>query len=348
MINAPPFFLPKFQKVLILSLALWVVAGCSPDEGEKQGIFSNPLKRVSLQLQWVTQAQFAGYYVALDKGWYHEEGIDLVIKPGGPDFMPVDLVAAGTSDFGTTLLADLTVAIQKNKPIISIAQIQQANGLLLIAWKSSGIKTPRDFIGKKIGVWLGSWEAQFNALLEKSGISQHEVNIHSQGWSMNPFVRGELNVASAMIYNEYHMVLEQGIKPQDIQIIDYADYGLDFPGDVLFTSIQFLKHNPDLCVGMLRASAKGWKYAMANQEETVDIILKYDQSGVQARDHQLAMMKEITKLIQVPGRRFGQLNESVAQRMIDLLHEHRIIEAPVRPNQVYTTQVIDKLVLKQE
>ena len=138
-----------------------------------------------MQLQWVTQAQFAGYYVALDKGWYREEGIDLTIKPGGPDLTPVDLVASGKSHFGTSLLADLCVAIQKGKEVISISQIQQKNGLLLIAKKSSGIKQAKDFAGKRVGVWLGSWEAQFNVLMVNEGIRLQDVQVVSQGWNMD-------------------------------------------------------------------------------------------------------------------------------------------------------------------
>ena len=137
------------SRVSILFLLSILLPACSSEQTDQATPTPRPLKPVSLQLQWVTQAQFAGYYVALDKGWYREEGLDLTIKPGGPDLIPIDLIAAGTSDFGTTLLPDTTLAIQQGKPVISIAQIQQKNGLLLVAQKSSGITQPKDFIGKK-------------------------------------------------------------------------------------------------------------------------------------------------------------------------------------------------------
>ena len=135
---------------LTILLCLILTAACSTASPTPT---PPPLEPVSLQLQWVTQAQFAGYYVALDKGWYHEEGIDLTIEPGGPDVTPTELVSAGTHDFGTSLLADLVVTIKKGKPLISLAQIQQTNGLLLIAHKSSGIEQPTDFVDKRVGVW---------------------------------------------------------------------------------------------------------------------------------------------------------------------------------------------------
>jgi NitT/TauT family transport system substrate-binding protein len=301
-----------------------------------------PVQRVSLQLQWVTQAQFAGYYVALDKGYYREANIDLTIKPGGPDLAPVDLVANGVSDFGTSLLADLATAIQSGKPVISISQIQQANGLVLVANKASGIKQPQDFVGKKVGVWLGSWEAQFDALLAKEDIAAQNVQVVSQGFSMEPFLKGDLQVASAMIYNEYYMVLESGVKPEDLNVIDYAAYGLDFPGDTLFTRRETADKSPDLCIRMLRASLRGWQYAIEHPEEAADIVLKYDKSGVQTRQHQLSMMKEISKLVQAAGRPLGQTDSAAVQRMIDTLVRYNILKGPVKPEDVFTNDFWDQ------
>jgi NitT/TauT family transport system substrate-binding protein len=320
--------------VFTLLFCLVLTAACLP--GLPTTPTTPPLESVSLQLQWVTQAQFAGYYVALDKGWYREEGIDLTIVPGGPDITPVDLVAAGTHDFGTTLLADLIVAIQKGTPVISIGQTQQRNGLLLIAKKSTGIKEPKDFAGKRVGVWLGSWEAQFYALIAKEGIAPQGFELVSQGWSMDPFLNDELDVASAMIYNEYHVVLESGVKPEDLNIIDYADYGLDFPGDTLFTSRQMVEQNPDLCVRMLRASLRGWEYAIEHQGEAADIVLKYDESGVQTREHQLSMMLEIAQLVQVEGRPLGNTDETAVQRTISTLLQYKVLGGPVQSGDVYT------------
>ncbi len=310
-----------------------VILGCSTKAPEPN---THPLESVSLQLQWVTQAQFAGYYVALDKGWYREEGIDLTIIPGGPDLIPAELVSTGTRDFGTTLLADLSVAIQRGRPITSIGQIQQKNGLILIADKSSGIENPQDFIGHSVGVWLGSWEAQFNALMAREGIAPEDFELVSQGWSMDPFLKGELDVASAMIYNEYHVVLENGVNPAELNIIDYADYGMDFPGDVLFTSRQTAEQRPDLCVRMVRASLKGWQYAIDHPDEAADIVLKYDESGIQTREHQISMMDEISKLVAVSGHPVGHTDRAAVKRMVDTLLHYGVLSEAVRPEDVFT------------
>ena len=297
-----------------------------------------PEENVSLQLQWVTQAQFAGYYVALEKGWYKEEQINLTIVPGAPDVVAIDMVVAGNRDFATALLADLTLAVQSKKPVISLAQIQQKNGLMLVSKKSSGIAGPKDFRGKKVGVWMGSWEAQFNALMAQVEIERTDFEIVSQGYSMDPFMKNELDVASAMLYNEYQTVIEKGIPASDLNVIDYADFGLGFPGDTLFTSKQMIENKPDLCARMVKASLRGWQYAVDHPEEAADIVLKYDTSGVQTRTHQIAMMQEIAKLVKVGNQPLGKTDSAAVQRTIDNLYRYGVLSSPVVANDVFTDQ----------
>ena len=297
---------------------------------------------VTLQLQWFAQAQFAVYYVALEKGWYLEEGIDLRIRPGGPGFMPVDSVLEGKSDFGTALLADLSMAVDEGKQVISIGQILQKNGLILVSRSGSNIRRPRDFIGKKVGVWMGSWEAQFRALIGKEGITEKDVQIIPQQWSVYQFLRGDLDVASAMTYNEYLVMQNKGLKPRDITVIDYADYGLNFPGDVLFTSKERTKRDPELCLRMLRASLRGWQYAIENPKEASDIVFKYISLGEQTRSHQFAMMKEVSRLVTVRGRMTGRTDEAGVRQMLDALNRYGVLKRPLHPRDVYTNEFWEK------
>lgn len=323
--------------IILISVLLW--SACTSEPAAP----TPSLEPVTLQLQWITQAQFAGYYVALDKGWYQDEGIALTILPGAPDVIPVDRVASGSADFATTLLADLVVAVQEGKPVTSVAQIQQANGLLLIAKKSTGVSKPEDFEGKRVGVWLGSWEAQFNALIAQQNIPSDDFELVSQGFSMDPFLNNELDVASAMIYNEYHVVLESGVSPEDINIIDYADYGLDMPGDVLFTSQKMITDRPELVEGMVRATLRGWQYAIENPAEAVDIVLKYDETGLQTREHQLAMMSEIADLVQVTNvRPIGFTDESDINRVIDTLYNYGVLTELLPSTSVYNNEFWEK------
>lgn len=333
-----------YLKIMSLLMVFFFTACAGSEKSDTKKEDQTKLTPVSLQLQWMTQAQFAGYYVALDKGWYKEEGLDMTIYPGGPDIVAVDLVTSGTRDFGTTLLADLVVSISRNKPAVSIAQIQQNNGLRLICKKDSGIRGPSDFIGKKIGVWLGGWEVQFNALLVKSGISHENVEEVSQGFSMRPFLDGRIDVASAMIYNEYNMVIAAGIKPEEIHIIDYADYGLDFPGDVIFTSKKMMKQYPELCLKIIRASMRGWKYALENIDEAVEIVLKHDSSLIAKRDHQTKMMLEIKALIMGgEDTELGKMSPEAYEKMIKLLEQYNMIGSPLASGDVYNSEFIDQV-----
>jgi NitT/TauT family transport system substrate-binding protein len=326
-------FFKSIRSIGVTLVCIGLLAACAGKTSVPAQQSQTP---VTLNLQWFPQAQFAGYYVALDKGWYSEVGIDLNIRPGGPDISTINLVRNGSAQFGTSLLADIIVAIEKKNDLISIAQIQQTNGLLLIARKDSGIKGPKDFAGKKVGIWLGNWEAQFDALIAKEGITPNDFTLISQGFSMDAFIDGKLDVASAMIYNEYYTVVESGLKPEDITIINYTDYGLGFPGDVLFTSTQIAKDNPDLCVRMLRASLRGWQYAIVHPEEAADIVLKYDPSKTQTRQHQITMMYEVAKLVQVNIKPIGYTDYADVRRAIDTLYTYKVLTTQPSPDLIFT------------
>jgi NitT/TauT family transport system substrate-binding protein len=327
------------MKFFWILLCVFCIASCATGQ-EKLG--TSGLQPVSLQLQWIPQAQFAGYYVALDKGWYRDEGIDLTIKPGGPESNPVELVANGKSDFGTALLADLAVAVQKGRPVISIGQIQQRNGLYLASRKSSNIKQPKDFIGKRVGIWQGNWEAQFNALIAKEGVLRDDITVIPQGFGMEPFQKGELDVTSVMIYNEFYFLIKAGMNFGNLNLIDYASYGLAFPGDTLFTNRQTVSSQRDLCVRMLRASLKGWQHAIDYPNEAVDIVQKYAKNSFLDYGQQVFMMQEISRLVRTTGYPLGRPDGVAIKRMIDTLQSSGTTGGPIRPGDVYTIEFWSK------
>ncbi len=296
-------------------------------------------EKVTLALQWHTQCQFAGYYVALEKDWYREEGIELTILPGAPDLNPVYLVPAGVAQFGTKWLADFLAAVDKNPHLVSLAQIFQSNGLVLLAKAKSGITRPQDFVGKRLGIWFFGNEVQFYALMHRLRIPRERLDIKPLKWSIEPFLQDKFQVITAMIYNEYLKVLDAGYRPQDLTIIDFADYGLNFPGDLLFTTTNTLKNRPDLCVKMVRASLKGWTYALEHPEEAVDIVLKYDKTGKLKRLHQLRQMRKIVPLVRFGGRPLGRHEPEEVERVMQILLDSKIVRAPLPLAEVYTNRI---------
>lgn len=323
--------------ILVVVGLVWGPAAVWPQEGGPK------LEKSTLALQWLTQCQFAGYYVALEKGWYWEEGIDLTILPGAADINPINLVQAGEADFGTKWLADLMAARSRGYPLVSLAQIFQGNGLVLLAKAKSGITSPRDFPGRRLGIWFFGNEVQVYALVRQLKIPLERLDIKPLKVSVEPFLKDEFEVVTAMTYNEYLTVLDAGWRPQDLKIIDFVDYGLNFPGDLLFTTTITLKNRPDLCEKMVRASLKGWAYALDHPEEAVDIVLKHDKTGKLTRPHQLRQMQEVIRLVRFGGRPLGWHDPEEVKRVARILKENEILAGPLRVEEVYTNRLMQQV-----
>src|SRR4051812_23497973 len=163
---------------------------------------------VTLQLKWVAQGQFAGYYAAKEKGFYDAENLDVTIRPGGPDIVPEQVVAGGQAQFGLDWLPSLLSNRDRGQPLVNIAQVFQYSGMREISWKETNINTPADLRGKQVGVWLGGNEFELFATLGKYNIDKDkDVTIIAQKFDMNAFLNKEIHAASAMTYNEYYQVL---------------------------------------------------------------------------------------------------------------------------------------------
>jgi len=303
---------------------------------------SEAAQKAALSLQWLTQCQFAGYYVALHKGWYMEEDIDITIKPGGGDLNPLQSVVSGESEFGTKWLADFITVKSQGQPLISVAQILQKNGLILIAKSKSGIRTPHDIIGKRVGLWSADFRVQFYALIHKFSIPKDRLAVRLIGWSIAPFIKDEVDVVNAMTYNEYLQVLDSGYSDKEIQVIDFEDYGVAFPGDILFTRQDVIEKHPKLCEGMVKASLRGWEYAIAHPEEAVDIVLKYDKTGRLARTHQIRQMREIIKLIQADKYPLGCHQPDQVRFVIQTMSDNKVILNTVEASSVFTNQFCEE------
>lgn len=254
------------------------------------------LRALTFLPQWLPQAQFAGYYVAYEKGFYRKHGIDLKILKGGPDFPAAEMLGQKRTDFTTMFLSEAIQQRDKNIHLINIGQLMQRSGFILVAKKGSGISKPSDLQNKKVSMWP-NFQVQPRAFFRKYGI---EVKPVSQGATVNLFLRGGVDAASAMWYNEYHTIINSGINENELTTFFFDQHGLNFPEDGIYVLKETYERDRELCGKFVKASLAGWKYAFENPEEATDIVMKYikDAHAVGNRVHQRWMLARIKDLMQ--------------------------------------------------
>ena len=257
---------------------------------------------VTLQLKWVTQAQFAGYYVAKEKGYYDEENLNVTIKAGGPDIAPEQVIAGGGADVIVDWMPAALAAREKGLPLVNIAQPFKHSGLMLTCLKESGVTSPDDFKGKTLGVWFFGNEYPFLSWMSALGLPTtggvDGVEVLKQGFNVDPLLQKQAACISTMTYNEYGQVLDAGIKPEDLVTFKYEDEGVSTLEDGLYVMEDKLADPAfeDKMVRFVRASMKGWKWAEENPEDAATIVLDNDETGAQTEAHQKFMMGEVAKL----------------------------------------------------
>ena len=298
--------------------------------------------KVTLQLKWVTQAQFAGYYAAKQKGLYGAEQLDVTIRPGGPDIVPERVVADGGAQFGLDWLPSLLSAREQGAPLVNIAQLFVYSGMRELAFKASGIKGAGDLRGRKVAVWFGGNEFALLATLEQYRIDpQKDVTLVQQPFDMNLLLQKQVDAAAAMTYNEYKQVLDAGVKPEDLVVIDFNKEGTAMLEDGVFVKADYLKaaKNRDVAARFVRASLKGWEFCRDKPAECVDIVLK--ESPVLGRRHQTWMMAEINKLIWGPPRPttpLGKMDPAAFKRTADIALKFGVIKKPADAS-AYTHEI---------
>ena len=277
---------------------------------------------VTLQLKWVTQGQFAGYFVALDKGFYEEEGLNVTIKPGGPDVAPVQVLIGGGADVMVDWLPSALAAREQGAPVVNIAQPFKSSGMMLTCLKESGVKAPTDFPDKTLGVWFGGNEYPFLNWMSKLNLktdgSAGGVTVLKQGFNVDPLLQKQAACISTMTYNEYWQVIDAGVKPEDLITFKYEDEGVATLEDGLYVMEDKLKDEAfvETMAKFVRASMKGWKYAEENPDEAATIVLDNDETGAQTETHQKRMVSEVAKLTAGSN---GTLDEADYERTVAAL-----------------------------
>ncbi len=275
--------------------------------------------KVTIQLKWVTQAQFAGYYVAAAKGFYKDAGLDVTINPGGPDVAPPQVIAGGGADVVVDWMPSALASREKGVPLVNISQTFKKSGLELTCRKDTGIKTPADFKNKTLGVWFGGNEYPFLAWMAKLKLktdgSPGGVKVIKQGFNVDPLLQKQADCISTMTYNEYWQVIDAGYKPDQLVVFKYTDEGVATLEDGLYVMEPKLK-DPAFVAKMakfVKASEKGWDWAKKNDKEAAKIVLAADTTGAQTLHHQEQMMGEIAKLL---GSDNGKLDPKDYERTV--------------------------------
>ena len=282
-------------------------------------------EKVTIQLKWVTQAQFAGYYVAQDMGYYKAEGLEVTIKPGGPDIAPPQVIAGGGADVIIDWMPAALASREKGVALVNIAQIFHKSGMMLTCRKDSGIKSPADFRGKTLGVWFYGNEYPFLSWMSKLGIpttgGANGVTVLKQGFNVDPILQKQAECVSTMTYNEYWQIVDAGLNPSELVVYKYEDQGVATLEDGLYVLGKNLKKAAFVrkMARFLRASIKGWKYAAEHPDAAADIVLENDDTGAQTEKHQRRMMREINKLVSGQAQGIGYLVPADYRRTVKVL-----------------------------
>jgi NitT/TauT family transport system substrate-binding protein len=291
---------------------------------------------VTLRLKWFHQAQFAGFYVAKEKGFYKSAGLNVDIQPGGPDFPAIQMVTGGNEQFGVTGADQILIARSKGVPVVAIAVIFRRNPFVLFSLAESGIKAPTDYAGKNVGVKIGgNEELIYRAVLAKAGVDKAKLNEIPVKFDITPLLAGAVDVWPGYLINEVLAAREKGF---DVNVVSPPDYGIDLYADTLFTTEKMLKEKPDVVRNFVTATLKGWTSAIAAPEEAAQMTVKYGSKLTY--DHELAMMKASLPLLQPDAQPVGWMDAANWSGAQKLLVDAGFQKAPVDISKAFTVEFL--------
>ncbi len=342
---AVPAVIRPVLAVLFLVLLGVAAVGCGRDVPASEAVSTSttapgaavapgtPLKHVTLMLQWTPQSQFAGYYMAKEKGFYAAHGLDVTIIRGGPDRDQVEYVKAGKADFITQFLTGAIMYRDQGLPVVNLTQIVNRSNLMLVARAGSGISSIKDLQGKKVSIWGEPFRAAYLGLFEAMGL---QVEVLPENTTVNLFLRGGADAVAAMYYNEYNGIYLAGIDEDQMTVFFLRDYGFDFPEDGIYCLDSLAQSDPAACRAMVEASWEGWRYAAEHEQETLDVVMARAGEAHVATNptHQKWMLETILKTILPPhGNEWvpGRLLSFDYQNAVDVLSARGLIAGSPAP-----------------
>ncbi len=315
------------------------------------GSSSPQLTKVTLQSKWVVQGQFAGYYAAQAKGYYKQAGLDVTIKPGGPDIIPEQVVEGGQAEFGIDWLPSLLAQRDTGQDLVNIAQVYARSGTTEVTWKDSGINTFSKMRGKKFGVWIFGNEFEQRAALVKYGMNpDKDVKLIKQNFDVNPFLKRQVDATSAMTYNELAQILEaknsktgKQVQLSDLNVFKYNDLGTGMQQDGIFVKGDWIKDkaNQDTAVKFLQASFKGWVYCRDHYLDCTNIVVK--AGTALPKGHQQWQVNEVNALIWPNKAGIGVMSKAAFDQTAKIAHTYKVIKKPAS-SAAYRTDLAKKAI----
>lgn len=313
----------KTRWLALLTIAALVVAACGDDSSGGSAEDCAETDTVRLQLQWVAQAQFAGYFVAEDLGFYADQCLEVEILEGAVEIVPQQVLATGGAEFGLAWVPKALVSREQGADIVNIAQVFERSGTLEVSFKDAGITTPEDWAGKTIGNWGFGNEYELTAAITRFGVA--DVELIAQNFDMLALLNGDIDAAEAMIYNEYAQVLEaenpdtgELYQPEDLNVIDFNDVGTAMLQDAVWVNADWIAEagNDDIAVRFLTASFRGWIHCLDNFDECVDVVL--NNGSTLGESHQQWQLNEILGLVFPASNGIGVMNENLWNQTVDV------------------------------
>ena len=314
--------------ILVMAIPFWT--GCSKEDPPK------PPDKVSVQLKWLHQPQFAGLYAADQEGFFAEENMEVTLAPGGVKVDEVEQVVSGKMNFGVIAAQAVLAEIANGKDIKALAVIFRRNPSVYFALKDSGIINPRQFVGRKVLVFPTDYI--FPALLTKMGIGMDQIETVPPTFNLAPFFDRKVDVWTGYLTNQVVTARQKGHK---LNIFFPDDYGIHTYSDTIIATNKLIRENPDLVERFLRATMKGWKWAIENPEKAAVMSLKYNPELIPER--QIAEMEASIPLVHTGEDQIGWMKSKVWQGMHDMLIDQGVLSKPVELNRVYTLTFLEKI-----
>lgn len=294
----------------------------------------NKLEKTSLRLKWVCQAQFAGYYSALKEGYYKDVGLSVTIDPAGPNISPIQAVTSGVNEFGIAGAEQIITAIDNNVPIVAIAVIYRETPEALVSKKELNIKVPKDLEGKTVGVVYENDENLYRLFLKKNNVDENSIKEVPAITGISQVMTDQVDAKMAYEMNDAILLELEGEK---VNLLRFRDYGVKVYADTIFTTKEMVEKHPDKVKKFLKASLKGWNYAIENPEKSVSQLIEINPTL--KYEHQLGYLKGSIPLI-MTDEKIGVSDSKIWENMIDNLYENKMIKKKIKASKVYTNEFL--------